>query len=122
MNKLDSFKKFVKTKPYLAYKVHSGLTSWQKLFEIYDVYGANHEIFDDGMKKSKPEAEPKAQENEVQAGNWKESVTTILKALQDVDVEKLSDSLNSFKNIFSLFERPKAQPSSIKRPYKRFED
>ncbi len=126
MNKLDSFKRFVKTKPHLAYKVHSGLTTWQKLYEIYDVYGPNHDIFDDGTKNLEREVRNKEvnlnTNEEANAGTWREGFTSILKALQDIDIDKLSDNLNSLKNIFSIFERPKTPPVTPKRPYRRFED
>ncbi len=35
----EGFKVFAKTHPELASKVMSGDTTWQKLYELYDIYG-----------------------------------------------------------------------------------
>jgi hypothetical protein len=129
MDKIDSFKNFVKTKPYLAYKVHSGLTSWQKLYEIYDVYGENHEIFSSGEKakeeppKVETKNEPPVTEKVSPNQTAKIGIASILKTIQDIDVDKFSENLNSVKKIFTLFERPKS--TTVENPpktYKRFED
>lgn len=45
MNSVDSFKQFVKTKPEFSSLVLEGLYSWQQLYEMYMMYGENHEIW-----------------------------------------------------------------------------
>ena len=39
MDKKAAFKEFAKTHPELINTVKKGDTSWQKLYEIYDIYG-----------------------------------------------------------------------------------
>jgi D-mannonate dehydratase len=124
MDKIENFKSFVKTKPFLAYKVHSGLTSWQKLYEIYDVYGESHEIFTNGEKqKETTNTEKQAEQPTASNTNYKAGISSVLKAVQDIDIDKLSDNLNSFKKIFSLFGTTKATTvENSGKTYKRFED
>lgn len=43
---VEEFKKFVKTKPSLIDYVKRGDTTWQSLYEIYDLYGENSDIWD----------------------------------------------------------------------------
>ena len=38
MANINEFKEFVKTKPFLLEKVRKGDTTWQKLYESYDLY------------------------------------------------------------------------------------
>ena len=45
MASFEEFKSFIKDKPYLKDKVKKGKTSWQDLFERYDLYGEDDEIF-----------------------------------------------------------------------------
>ena len=41
----ETFKRFVRSHPTLVKKVNEGNTSWQKLYEMYDLYGENHSIW-----------------------------------------------------------------------------
>ena len=45
--KLDAFKKFVKNNPYLISYVKSDKMTWQKFYEIYDLYGEDDNIWND---------------------------------------------------------------------------
>ena len=39
MDKKDAFREFIRSKPYLVTKVKNKETSWQDLYEVYDLYG-----------------------------------------------------------------------------------
>ena len=45
MSKLDEFKKFISKNPEFVDYVRNSDTSWQKLYELYDIYGENNEIW-----------------------------------------------------------------------------
>ena len=47
MDKMEEFKKFAASKPFLKKKVENKETSWQELYERYDIYGENDDIFMD---------------------------------------------------------------------------
>ena len=42
---LDNFKKFVKENPKLVNFVRNGDMTWQKFYELYDLYGPFHDIW-----------------------------------------------------------------------------
>ena len=41
----DSFKKFIYNHPEFIDMVNSNKTTWQKLYELYDLYGEKNEIW-----------------------------------------------------------------------------
>ena len=45
MSKMDEFKKFVSNNPHLKKKINQKETTWQELYEHYDLYGEDDEIF-----------------------------------------------------------------------------
>lgn len=51
----ENFKNFAKTHPELAESVLKGKTTWQKLYELYDIYGENSNVWDRFNKNSKEE-------------------------------------------------------------------
>lgn len=42
----DAFKEFVKARPVLADYVNKGDMTWQKFYEMYDLYGEDRSIWD----------------------------------------------------------------------------
>ena len=52
MDKKEEFKTFIKDKEFLIDKVNNGETTWQKLYEIYDLYGESAAIFKMENKES----------------------------------------------------------------------
>ena len=47
MSKVDEFKEFVRKNPKLLSYVKKGESSWQKFYEIYDLYGDNETAWKD---------------------------------------------------------------------------
>ena len=50
----EAFKLFAKNHPELAYEVINGKTTWQKLYELFDIYGENSTIWDQYSSSSTP--------------------------------------------------------------------
>lgn len=46
----DKFLSFARVHPELAKEVISGKVSWQQLYEIYEIYGEKHTIWNDYLK------------------------------------------------------------------------
>ena len=52
MDKKDKFKDFVKKNPRLLTFVKKGEMTWQKFYEMYDLYGEDNSIWDEYLKIS----------------------------------------------------------------------
>ena len=47
----ESFKSFARLHPELATTVLGGNATWQQLYELYEIYGEKHSIWDSYLKK-----------------------------------------------------------------------
>ncbi len=125
MNKLDEFKNFAHDKPHLRDLVKKGKTTWQELFERYDIYGPDDDIF----KEPNAEEKKTVKKEESESKGKKEGLDSILEALSGFDVDKISDGLNGMKkilNVLSEVTRPEETPPLSRRkmskPYQRNDD
>ncbi len=50
MSKKDDFKMFAKTRPELVSRIKTKDTSWQELYEIYDIYGDDDRAWNNYLK------------------------------------------------------------------------
>lgn len=125
MSKLDEFKAFAHERPFLREKVKQGEMTWQELYERYDIYGPDDEIF----KEKEPKKEEKEESSTSETKEKKEGLDSILDAISGFDVDKIGDGLNGMKkilNVLSEVTRPEETPPLSRRkmskPYQRNDD
>lgn len=125
MSKLDEFKAFAHERLFLREKVKQGEMTWQELYERYDIYGPDDEIF----KEKEPKKEEKEESSTSETKEKKEGLDSILDAISGFDVDKISDGLNGMKkilNVLSEVTRPEETPPLSRRkmskPYQRNDD
>lgn len=115
MNKLDSFKDFVKNNPSLLKYVKNKEMTWQNFYEMYDMYGEDNNIWNDYIKE-------KSISNTVSSIG----VSDIINWIKNVDVDKMQESINSVQRVLGVLEdlgNNKETPEYKPRPlYKHFED
>ena len=101
-------------------KVKNKETSWQELFERFDLYGKDDEIF---LDKQEEKTEEKKEEKD-------DSMSSFLNLISGIDVDKISDGLNGMKKILNILSEittgdEKVNFTSSRRnqkPYKRDDD
>ncbi|MGN1379454.1 MAG: spore coat protein YlbD [Bacilli bacterium] len=52
MSKKDEFKEFAKSNPNLASFVENGQMTWQKFYELYDIYDRDEKVWDKYTKSN----------------------------------------------------------------------
>ena len=99
MTNVDNFKSFVKKNPKLVTYVRSGTSSWQKFYELYDLYGEDERVWNDYLNKEE------IIENNVgiSNGGGSNTFTNILEMAKNIDTNKLQDGITSIQKAISLF-------------------
>ena len=87
----ESFKAFIKKRPELAQAVFNNKTTFQKLYEAYDMYGENSNVFDDVLI-------PKNEVKETASSSFKE----ITNLFRNIDLDTVQRSVNGLQKAVSL--------------------
>ena len=117
MDKLDEFKEFIKDKPFLKERVDNKETTWQSLYETYDLFGKDAEVFKNNS----------VEENNIRSNSGNRN-NSILKMLEGVNLDKISENLEGMKKIlgvlgeFSKKEEPKNNRRNNYKSSRRYED
>ncbi|MBR3898360.1 MAG: hypothetical protein IKJ43_03670 [Bacilli bacterium] len=112
MNAKENFKLFVKKNPNLLKYVQNGDMSWQKFYEMYDMYGEDDKIWNSYLNN-----------------NLNDSITNgLFDMIKNLDFDSIQTGVSSMQRVVSLLQDMTAQDNKdIKeykpRPlYKHFED
>lgn len=110
----EQFKLFVKKHPGLVNHVNNNEMSWQKFYELYDIYGEDNDIWNNYIGNKKLE---------------ETSFKDIFDYIKNLDLDNVKKNIDGISKIISLFQ-DLALGKNIsnndeykKRPvYKNFED
>lgn len=86
MSKLDNFKKFVSLHPEFITYINENKTSWQSLYELYDIYGENNDIWKRYLNKESNTT----------------SIKGILNAFKGINIDSLEENINQIEKAISL--------------------
>ena len=93
---VDSFKMFVRKNPNLIKYVNNNEMTWQKFYEMYDLYGEDNSIWDKYVKEEeKPTINTK--------NNNKNSFNEVINMVKNMDVDKVQEGITSLQKALSLF-------------------
>ena len=104
----EDFKKFVSKNPNLATYVNNGQMSWQKFYEMYNLYGENSKVWD------------KYQEDR------SSSTIKISNLIKNVDVDSIKEHINTAQKALDFVQELTSKtPNNIKsmptpRPLNKF--
>lgn len=94
MAKMDEFKNFVKTKPALAHFIENGQMTWQKFYEIYDLYGEKSEVWNKYLVNDERRSTP----------NVTEGIEKITNLVKNVDMESIKSHINSAQKAIDFMQ------------------
>lgn len=121
MSNIDNFKSFAKSNPNFASYIKDGSMTWQKFYELYDMYGEDSSIWD----------EYRSTDSAPSTSSKKNSTTLndVINLAKNIDVDKLQSGVNSLSKAVGLFSDLFASKSSSKvdtyKPraiYRKFDD
>ena len=115
--KKEKFKEFVKKNPILLKYVKNGSMTWQKFYEMYDMYGEDNSIWKDYLSS----------DNNFGAGGNNIGLFDFIKNL---DFDSIQNGVNSMQRVLSLLQDMSNKNTNnsknveyTARPlYKHFED
>ena len=90
MSKIE-FKEFVKRNTNLIDHVEKGETTWQKLYELYDLYGENSNVWDKYLK------------NNTSTNNGS-SFKDLVNMIKGVDLDTVQNCLSSLDKAIDAFK------------------
>lgn len=111
----DTFKSFVKENPNLVKFVKSGEMTWQKFYEMYDLYGSDHKVWKNYL----------GEDNKITNTL---GLADFLTWLKTVNLDSLQEGIGNIQRVLGVVQdlskkEDKKEPSYKPRPlYKHFED
>ncbi len=90
MNKKEEFKNFARLHPELVSYIKNGDMSWQKFYEIYDIYGEEPSAWSSYLSSS----------NSSMSVN--EATQTITKKLQNIDMNSIQEHIKTAQKALNL--------------------
>ena len=123
MAKIDNFKLFVKNNPNLITYVKNNTMSWQKFYELYDLYGEDNNVWNEYLNKDTTVNTTKTESKK------SNKFSDILDMAKNLDTNKLQDGLSSVQKAIGLIgdilvkdKKPDASTYNPRPIYRRFDD
>lgn len=119
MSKIDEFKKFVRLHPEFIEQVNANNVSWQSLYELYDMYGEESNVWERYTNNSS-----KIASSSTKNSTWSD----IVNIAKNMDVNKVQEGIVSIQKALGLVSDLFVKDNQTKseytpRPlYKHFED
>ena len=121
--KQEEFKNFVRTKPELIKYVQNGEMTWQKFYELYDLYGEDNSVWNEYLNKDTTVNSTKTESKK------SSKFSDILDMAKNLDTNKLQDSISSVQKAIGLIgdilvkdKKPDASTYNPRPIYRRFDD
>ncbi len=111
MSKKEEFKLFANKNKYLAKLVNDGKTTWQKLFETFDIYGEDSDVWD-----SYKDINHKIVKDE---SKFSDSVKSVINNIKKIDVDKLEENIGSLQKALGFLEEIVVTKDSKKKEKER---
>lgn len=92
MAKIDDFKSFVKNNPRLINHVKSGSMTWQKFYEMYDLYGESNDVWKDYIAAGTTAAAAAA------------SSSGFLDFFKNIDLDGVQNGVNSIQRVIGALQ------------------
>lgn len=93
---IEKFKLFVRTKPELSLYVNNGTMTWQKFYEMWNLYGEENEIWNNYIKKEKI--------SNTSSSSTSSTVSNIIDNLKNIDMNEVQKGVESVRKAIDLLQ------------------
>ena len=90
----ELFKNFVRSHPELGNSVMNNKTSWQKLYELYDMYGEESNVWDTYFSRT----------NEISTDVKTSTFSDLLAMIKNVDLDSVQKGVNNLQKTIGLLQ------------------
>ena len=91
MDKKEQFKNFARIHPELVEYIKNGEMTWQKFYEIYDIYGEDTTAWNSYLKKDN-RSQPTSSD----------SISTITEKLKNIDMKSIQEHIKTAQKALTL--------------------
>ena len=112
----EEFKVFVQKNPKLISYVRDGSMTWQKFYEMHDLYGEDNPVWDEYLGVA-----------EAAAVTETAGISSITDFMKNIDLDSIQNGVNSMQRVLGLFQdiggnKTKKEEYKPRPLYKHFED
>lgn len=129
----ENFKDFARLHPSLATSVNNNQTTWQKLYEMYDIYGESSSVWDSFLSSSVSKGSDVVSDVRAATSNSAKDVTLsdFMNTIKNVDLETVQKGIANIQKTIGLLQdmglggasKAVSPPAYEPRPmYRYFED
>lgn len=122
----EDFKRFVRSHPELIQYVNSGSMSWQKFYEMYDIYGENNSVWLKYQEQDENDSRNNSGFKTTAATVGDTSLKDLFNMVKKIDLESVRKGAEGLQKAIALvqdFGSTKTTSNYQARPlYKHLED
>ena len=126
--KKEEFKEFVRKNPKLITYVKNNEMTWQKFYEMYDLYGESNDVWNEYTKEKELEETKEVAKTATKAGLAGLTISEVVNWLKNVDLDGLQEGIGNVQRVLGVmqdFTKKDTTPKNTYKPrplYKHFED
>lgn len=116
----ETFKSFVRNYPELSNSVMNDKTSWQKLYELFELYGEDSNVWDKYITRKASLASSST--------SMESSFSELINMIKKVDLDSVQKGVNNLQKTIGLLQdigigtKPKEQTYEPRPLYQYFDD
>lgn len=122
----EDFKRFVRSHPELIKYVNNGSMSWQKFYEMYDIYGENNSVWLKYQNQEIGDTKSTNETKKIASTVGDTSLKDLFNMVKKIDLDSVRKGAEGLQKAIALvqdFGGPKTANSYQARPlYKHLED
>ncbi len=123
----EAFKTFVRENPSLIKYVNNNTMTWQKFYEMYELYGTDNSVWNNYLKNNTTDTIKSKTTNTSSSISAERAFKELITTVKGLNLEKVQKGINSIQKTISLVQELGGSATSPgqyeRRPiYKHFED